>query len=143
MSGCLLWTGSRQNGYGVLRVDGRMWYAHRYAWTIARGPIPPGLCVLHRCDVPLCVRLGHLWLGTQSENSKDMWQKGREGSRFPPGTRNPIAKLSARKVQRIRRLAADGVTQRHLAAGFGVSQPAISHIVRRKNWRHVASGNFK
>ena len=28
--------------------------AHRYAWTLEHGPIPPGLVVRHRCDEPLC-----------------------------------------------------------------------------------------
>jgi len=45
--------------------------AHRYAWTIAHGPVPPVLAVRHRCDEPLCTAPEHLEVGTFAENSRD------------------------------------------------------------------------
>ena len=45
--------------------------AHRYAWTLAHGPVPPGLAVRHRCDEPLCTAPEHLDVGTFAENSRD------------------------------------------------------------------------
>lgn len=54
--------------------------ASRFAWEIMNGPIPPGMCVLHKCDVPQCVRPEHLWLGTKSQNSLDMIAKGRDAN---------------------------------------------------------------
>lgn len=82
ISGCCLWTGSvDRNGYGRFGVsdDGRWRYrpAHRFAWEMARGPIPDGLWCLHRCDRPLCVSVDHLFLGTHQENMLDMARKGR------------------------------------------------------------------
>ena len=59
---CWLWTGSKRNkGYGAfvwsdddgLVVQGR---AHRFSFEIHIGPIPTGMCVLHSCDNPPCVR---------------------------------------------------------------------------------------
>ncbi len=47
------------------------------AWEIVKGPIPPGMHVLHRCDCPPCVRPDHLFLGTHADNMRDMIAKGR------------------------------------------------------------------
>lgn len=59
--------------------------AHRLAWELAYGAIPDGLLVLHHCDTPACVKTdsdenypdGHLFVGTQSDNIRDMYAKGR------------------------------------------------------------------
>lgn len=45
--------------------------AHRYAWTLENGRIPPGLAVRHRCDEPLCTAVNDLEVGTFAENSLD------------------------------------------------------------------------
>jgi hypothetical protein len=80
-SGCLLWEGAVQRyGYGHIRVGGRKGRnvsVHRLVWEEANGPIPLGLHVLHQCDVPACVNINHLFLGTHSDNMRDMWNKGR------------------------------------------------------------------
>jgi hypothetical protein len=52
-------------------------YAHRWAWTLAHGPIPLGMVLLHTCDNPRCSNVEHLALGTYAENSADMMTKGR------------------------------------------------------------------
>ena len=45
-TGCRLWWGSKsQFGYGRLNFGGKLWQAHRAAWTCAHGPIPPGMLV--------------------------------------------------------------------------------------------------
>ena len=77
-SGCHLWTAAvAGKGYGVINHGGVMRYAHRLAWEFAYGPIPEGLCALHRCDVPACVNVAHLFLGTVADNNRDMAAKGR------------------------------------------------------------------
>lgn len=56
--------------------------AHRVAWELAYDPIPNGLLVCHTCDNLACVRPDHLFLGTQHDNMKDAYDKGRL---FPVG----------------------------------------------------------
>lgn len=78
-TGCLLWRGSlNEKGYGQIAVEpGKPGLTHRVAWEIYRGPIPNGLCVLHRCDIPACCNPEHLFLGTKADNNADMIAKGR------------------------------------------------------------------
>lgn len=102
---CWLWTGAPANsGYGSINKSGRHTpeLTHRLAWMLATGqPIPPGMQVLHTCDVRLCVRndepgvyvvggierprWGHLFLGTPNDNVVDMFLKGRAPKRGRPG----------------------------------------------------------
>ena len=71
-SGCWLWTANtNQDGYGFFWLNGRNESAHRVSWLLHRGPIPDGLCALRRCDNPCCVKPGHLFLGTTSDNATD------------------------------------------------------------------------
>jgi hypothetical protein len=79
--GCWRWTGpTNYRGYGQIRKGGaatRNLLAHRVSWALHRGPIPEGLCVLHRCDDPPCTNPDHLWLGTIEDNNRDSRLKGR------------------------------------------------------------------
>ena len=86
---CWLWTGSTRGRnkfrYGGIYFEGKHWSAHRLAWVIKNGPIPRvikgidgrGVCVLHRCDTPLCVNPNHLFLGTHRTNMEDVAKKKR------------------------------------------------------------------
>lgn len=75
---CDIWLGARgSDGYGAIKVNGRIARPHRVVWELHHGPIPDGLFVLHSCDTPLCARADHLMLGTQRANVQDMLRKGR------------------------------------------------------------------
>lgn len=132
---CWLWTAARsRHGYGVIRLGGAgngNILAHRLSWELHNGPTG-GLYVLHRCDVPACVNPNHLFLGTQADNMKDMFRKGRgEHVRVPDhrGTRNPMARLSDEDIKEIRTLAGQW-TQRAIAARFDIDPSHVCKIVR-------------
>jgi hypothetical protein len=75
---CWEWTAAtNKHGYGTFQFEGRLQKAHRVAWQLSMGSVPDGLFVLHRCDNPSCVRLTHLFLGTQRDNVRDAMRKGR------------------------------------------------------------------
>ena len=78
-NGCLEWTGPvNDKGYGVIWFDGRSTRVHRMAWILAKGPIPKGKHVLHRCDNPPCHNVEKcLFLGTNADNVRDREDKGR------------------------------------------------------------------
>lgn len=138
---CEEWTGRVNDaGYGVVwdNTIKRPVRAHRLAWEAEHGPIPDGMCVLHRCDNPPCVRLDHLRLGTHADNMADMIAKRRNPCVGRRSEAHQMAKLTAEQVIEIReRHAAGGITQRQLAAEYGVSYPHVSLIVRRKTWKHL------
>jgi len=78
---CWLWVGNiHKRGYGQFKLKGKKVGAHRVSYELFKGPIPKGLCVCHTCDVRHCVNPDHLWLGTQKENIRDMYSKGRESN---------------------------------------------------------------
>lgn len=76
---CWVWTGGTIGG-GYGRFSAAKILAHRHAWALTNGPVPDGLDVLHRCDNPPCVRPDHLFLGTHTENMRDMTSKGRRAA---------------------------------------------------------------
>jgi HNH endonuclease len=83
---CWLWPATfNRQGYGVLFYGGkpqRVLKAHRLSYELFVGPIPPGMDVCHRCDVPACINPMHLWIGTRGENIRDAVRKGRHFSPF-------------------------------------------------------------
>ena len=88
-------------GYGSVKCGDRgALLVHRVAWELVRGPIPDGLDVLHSCDVRLCAKPDHLFLGTHLDNMRDMISKGRD-VHFS-GEQNGNSKLSIEDVDDIR-----------------------------------------
>jgi hypothetical protein len=137
---CWPWTAYRNHtGYGVLSNPGKhqgTTLAHRFSFELHVGPVPDGLCVLHRCDNPPCCNPKHFFLGTRDDNNKDRTLKGR--GRAPRGPAHAKAKLTEEDVRQIRAMAALGIETTWMAALFPCNRNSINHIRAGRNWRHVA-----
>lgn len=89
---CWLWTGGTvAEGYGkytvTLTTGPKTFLAHRFAWVLANNAlIPQGMNVCHSCDIRPCGKPDHLFLGTQQDNIRDMFTKGRNSFHLPDGT---------------------------------------------------------
>lgn len=139
--GCWLWLPKGRIGsktgpkYGVFKLEAMhsQTTAHRASWLLNKGPIDEGLFVLHKCDVPTCVRPSHLWLGTKLENSRDMVAKGRHVH----GERAVHGKLSSKQVLKIRALYASGTTPTVLSRKYKLHLRTVWNIIKRERWKHL------
>jgi hypothetical protein len=138
---CRIWkdTCRQKFGYGMIQWRKKTMAAHRAAWIAWKGPIPVGLCVLHKCDNPSCINPNHLFLGTQNDNIKDMISKKRQqdGRNALKGQAHPHSKLKEEDVLYIRNERTNGTSSlRRLAKKFGVSIACIKDANSR-GWKHI------
>lgn len=121
--------------------EGRMWvYAHRVIWMVANHrEIPSGLEINHKDGDPANNAPENLELATRQENTLHAGRVlKRLGKKAQHGELNASAKVTEADVRRIRELwDSQTMTQREIAAAFGLKQQAVSCIVTRKSWAHV------
>ena len=139
-SGCWLWIGGKRwNGYGAYRQD----LAHRQAWRIFRGPIPAGLCVLHRCDMTACVNPEHLYLGTHAQNMHDKVVRGR--------CHKHVKHLSPAELDEMRELRFSGkCSYPELADMYGICITTVANLLtghtrlrpRDRTYEHIHPVNL-
>ena len=125
-------------GYGVCQNNGRQVGAHRFSYEYFIGAIPHGMLVCHICDNPSCVNPDHLFLGTYSDNAKDMVNKGRNNVVRRFGKDNPNCKLLDEDVLYIRNHPRTYGMRKKLAEKFGVSVLTIKAIREGKRRAGVA-----
>jgi hypothetical protein len=134
--GCWIWCGSQiAFGHGRIGHNGRVTYAHRVSWELYRGPIPMGLCVCHKCDVPQCVNPDHLFLGTHTDNMRDMASKGRTG--VHRGESNAHHSLTSIDVRFIRHWSEVGFAGAEIGNAFGIAKTTANRIIARRAWAHI------
>lgn len=132
---CWLWTSQLRNGYGMFTINYKPLSAHRVSWELHNGPIPKGLLVCHKCDIPSCVNPEHLFLGTIQDNTNDRDSKGR--FKVLNGELNGSAILTEKDVLDIRSRERYNGFQTKLAEEYGVSNSTISAILHRRIWKHI------
>jgi hypothetical protein len=96
------------------------------------GPRPHGLFVLHHDGNKLNCRDTNLYYGTRQQNADDAIRHGT----IARGVQQWTAKLTDGAVVEIRRLAGS-VSQKDLAARFGVCPSTIGFVVKNQTWTHV------
>jgi len=153
MSGCWLWLGTAYEISGRWKpyyfMGGRQWLAHRASKWLHDGPFDLAAFICHRCDNPLCVNPGHLYVGDHASNMEDMARRKRahfskhpeiakeagrklgSGNSWAVGARNPKAKLTPQEVDAIR---ADARGTKVLASIYSVDRTTIQRIRRGSLW---------
>lgn len=161
---CIEWIGSYRkikgkDAYGYLSFRNEKIYSHRVSWLIHHGKLSNLEVICHSCDNPKCVRIEHLFSGTQSDNLKDCRDKGRafyptdatrvlvpkgdklfsrnHPERMFRGEQLPQHKLTVEDVLKIKELRKTGLTQEQIASMFAVKRAAISAILIGRTWKHV------
>lgn len=130
---CIIWQGVKnKKGYGSLNVHGKQLLVHRIVWMEKNGPIPTDKRILHHCDMPSCLNIDHLFLGTDKDNSDDKIRKGRQC--ILRGEQHGMAKLTEKDVIAIR---ADARIHRRIAAEYGVGINAVRKIKYRIAWASI------
>lgn len=132
-SGCWLWLGTVDRlGYGKISCRRARLKAHRVAYELLVGEIPPDMHVCHHCDVRSCVNPAHLFLGLPKDNALDRDRKGRR--RGGEGERHGHAKLTAAQAIAIFHSTLDRSV---LSCIYAVSISAIRSIQTGDNWSKV------
>lgn len=112
---CWIWCGPvSSGGFGLWRLHGRTWFAHRYVWWKLYGEIPKGQHVLHLCEQRLCVHPEHLYLGRAV---------------------NHLTKISHDDASIIRANFAAGTPVADLAQRYSVTAATIRHAINEQPWR--------
>lgn len=113
--------------------------AHRLVWRHCRGEIPEELTINHKNGVRSDNHPENLELATPSDqliHSVHVLRTARAANQR--GEKNHAAKLTVEQVTEIRIRRSQGKPLARIAAAFGVGYKAISKIVHRRRWSHVA-----
>lgn len=141
-NGCWGWNGAKINtGYGLIRYGSRPYIyeilAHRASWILNFGEIPKGMFVLHKCDNPECSAPTCLFLGTQKDNSKDMWAKNRAAGYFKLGTIPSNRRFNEYQIKEIREKLKNGIGCWRLGKEYKVDKSIIMKIKNNKTYREI------
>jgi hypothetical protein len=139
---CWIWQAGKMDGYGYFRIGGRTGrhiLAHRYSWEIANGAIPKcddyhGNIIMHICDNRACVNPLHLTLGKQSDNVKDMDNKGRRKTKTYQGEQHHNSRFTDKDIRYIRRSSKSNA---EIAREFSCARQVIGVIRKRITWKHI------
>ena len=130
---CWKWTGADNGtGYGLVNIGYSTYLTHRVSWELFNGPIPDNKLILHKCDNRKCVNPFHLYLGTYSDNIRDMYKRGRQGDQR--GENNCRAILKKKDLPILKRLREQGLSYRAIGDIFGVHKDTARNAIIGISW---------
>lgn len=161
---CWEYQGYRHRGYGKFCITvspnkDKPVIAPRLAYFLHHGIDPVGKAVLHKCDNPSCCNPHHLFLGTNKENTADMFKKKRanppkgdehwrcrlsdkelrERNKLNPykGSKVNTAKLIESDVIDMRQMHKSGIDILKIHEKYSkVSLTTVKRIINRHAWKH-------
>jgi hypothetical protein len=106
---------------------------HTLVLTAFVGPCPAGMECRHLDSNPTNNHISNLQWAYHVTNAADRVPRGTA----PIGVKNGRAKLNDEKVREIRKLRAQGWSQRAIGQLFGVAVATVNDTLCGRNWKHV------
>ncbi|MFF0498524.1 HNH endonuclease signature motif containing protein [Nocardia aobensis] len=118
----------------MFSVGSEHFLAHRVSYEKYIGPIPAGLHIRHKNDMPLDVNPHNLIPGTPAQNSQDKVARGRQLK----GCDHHQAKLTESDVISARNEYYVGrISQAQLARRYGVNSATMRSAILGLTWKHL------
>jgi hypothetical protein len=154
--GCWIWGGAKSgSGYGQFWNGERKIQAHHFLLEADKLEAlqKDGAEACHSCDNKLCVRPSHIFVGTKSDNMKDMVTKGRHNTspgavamlkvrKLHRGVNNHECKLTEAQAMEAKSCSRKRGSATALAKKFGVSLTVVCDIRDGKRWTHLPLACF-
>jgi hypothetical protein len=108
-------------------------HVHKLVLTAFVGPCPAGMECRHLDSNPTNNHISNLQWATRVTNEADKIPRGTANI----GVKHGLAKLNDEKVREIRRLCAQGWSQRAIGRLFDLGQTTVGDVLRGRCWKHV------
>jgi len=130
-TGCHIWLKYKdQDGYGRIKVDGKIERVHRWLYEYYNGELDPEIHIHHKCFEPSCCNLDHLEAVSAKENQRENYLNQRCSK----------VKLPLEAIEKIKTEFTNKTkTAKQLAEEYGCSISAIYAVNSGLSWSWLES----